>query len=158
MASGHGWMAGWGGDMRVEGGCEVVYRVSSNTCLPNAAVLLFLASSYIWGYLVWDTDTSPPFSMALWAFFVYVEANSRSTEPSFLDRPLACHCVGFPLLVLSLSLRKIGVPSEGASCRFLCSLNHKNSCFIKHPLVWPCCILFSHQHNEHAQVFCLETD
>jgi hypothetical protein len=72
-------------------------------------VLLFLASSYIWGYLVWDTDTSPPFSMALWAFFVYVEVNSRSTEPSFLDLPLAAHCVGFPLLVVSISLRGMGM-------------------------------------------------
>eukprot|EP00121_Abeoforma_whisleri_P009016 Awhi_evm1s8281 len=91
---------------------EVSFTVSASLLIdilcfifiPNH-ILLLLAACFVWGYLVYDVASFfvPP--IVMWFVCVYVEVAYRHDMAlSIICKPLAAHCVGFPLLSIAFHL------------------------------------------------------
>ncbi|KRZ21457.1 Macoilin [Trichinella pseudospiralis] len=75
--------------------------------------VFFIASTYVWVQYVWhaaDRGICLP-TTTLWMIFLYVEASVRLKElktlPLTLDlcRPLAAHCIGYPVVTLGFDVK-----------------------------------------------------
>eukprot|EP01134_Creolimax_fragrantissima_P001313 CFRG1313T1 len=69
----------------------------------SEGMLLYLASSYIWGYVVWDLTRRHLPAFIIWGVLVYIENYVRNQPSTILCRALAAHCIGFSLLIILAS-------------------------------------------------------
>eukprot|EP00128_Syssomonas_multiformis_P014433 Colp12_sorted_trinity150504_noHs@22399 len=67
--------------------------------------LIFVASVYVWGYIVWDLVGFCLPAVAVWTIFVYFEIFFRPLSSSLFCRSLAAHSVGFPILLFFRGLK-----------------------------------------------------
>jgi hypothetical protein len=75
--------------------------------------LFFVASTYVWVQLVWQTERGVCLpTVCLWLLFIYIEASVRLREfqknlPFHLDlcRPFAAHCIGYPVVTLGFGVK-----------------------------------------------------
>ncbi|CAG0916834.1 unnamed protein product [Notodromas monacha] len=92
-----------------------VALTSDMVCLlfMPAQWLFFVASTYVWVQLVWQTERGVCLpTICLWLLFIYIEASVRlrdfqKTLPFHLDlcRPFAAHCIGYPVVTLGFGVK-----------------------------------------------------